>query len=128
MKKETTAQTMHADEKALDLFADMMIKKIESINEDWHKPWFTAGTLSWPKNLNGRSYNGMNVLMLMMHCEDNGYKIPRFCTFDCVQRLNKGQERGRTARIRQERRALVSYYAHYVLLCKQGNQGAHQVR
>ena len=92
MKKETTAQTMHADEKALDLFADMMIKKIESINEDWHKPWFTAGMLSWPKNLNGRSYNGMNALMLMMHCEDNGYKIPRFCTFDCVQRLNKDKK------------------------------------
>ena len=92
MKKETTAQTMHADEKALDLFADMMIKKIESINEDWHKPWFTAGALSWPKNLNGRSYNGMNALMLMMHCEDNGYKIPRFCTFDCVQRLNKDKK------------------------------------
>ena len=34
----------------------------------------------------------MNVLMLMMHCEDNGYKIPRFCTFDCVQRLNKDKK------------------------------------
>lgn len=25
----------------------------------------------------------------MLHCEKEGYTIPRFCTFDCVQRLNK---------------------------------------
>ena len=31
---------------------------------------------------------GMNALMLMLHCEKEGYTIPRFCTFDCVQRLN----------------------------------------
>lgn len=31
----------------------------------------------------------MNALMLMFHCEKEGYNIPRFCTFDCVQRLNK---------------------------------------
>ncbi len=84
---------MHADEKALDLFAEMMIEKIKSFNGDWHKPWFTAGATSWPKNLNGRSYNGMNALMLMMHCEKSGYKIPRFCTFDCVQRLNNGKDK-----------------------------------
>lgn len=30
----------------------------------------------------------MNALMLLLHCENEGYKIPRFCTFDCVQRLN----------------------------------------
>lgn len=93
MKKNNFAQTMHADEKALNLFAEMMIKKIESINEDWHKPWFSANAMSWPKNLSGRSYNGMNALLLMMHCENEGYKIPRFCTFDCVQRLNKDNEK-----------------------------------
>lgn len=27
--------------------------------------------------------------LLMLHCEKNGYKIPRFCTFDCVQRMNR---------------------------------------
>lgn len=27
--------------------------------------------------------------LLMFHCEKEGYNIPRFCTFDCVQRLNK---------------------------------------
>lgn len=88
MKKSNSTQTMRADEKTLNLFAEMMIEKIQSINGDWKKPWFSAGTLSWPKNLNGREYNGMNAMMLLMQCEKQGYQIPRFCTFDCVQRLN----------------------------------------
>ena len=79
----------NSEDKALDLFAEMMIEKIESIQKDWHKPWFTEGVLQWPRNLSGREYNGMNALMLLLHCENEGYKIPRFCTFDCVQRLNK---------------------------------------
>lgn len=82
-----------AEDKALDLFADMMIERIETISKDWSKPWITEGSLGWPKNLSGREYNGMNALMLLLHCERNGYKIPRFCTFDCVQRLNKPTEK-----------------------------------
>ena len=82
-----------AEDKALDLFAEMMIERIETISKDWSKPWITEGSLGWPKNLSGREYNGMNALMLLLHCEKNGYKIPRFCTFDCVQRLNKPTEK-----------------------------------
>lgn len=62
-----------AQERALNLFADMMIEKIESIMTDWSKPWFTEGIASWPKNLSGRCYNGMNSLMLLMHCEKQGH-------------------------------------------------------
>ena len=96
-----------SEDKALDLFAEMMIEKIESIHKDWHKPWFTEGALQWPRNLSGREYNGMNALMLLLHCENEGYKIPRFCTFDCVQRLNKpgkdGQELPRVSVLRGEK-------------------------
>lgn len=87
--RRQNADGPNSEEKALDLFAEMMIEKIESINEDWRKPWFTEGALQWPRNLSGREYNGMNAFMLMLHCEKEGYKIPRFCTFDCVQRMNK---------------------------------------
>lgn len=92
----------------MDLFAEMMIEKIESIRKsDWRKPWFTEGALQWPRNLSGREYNGMNALMLLLHCEKEGYKIPRFCTFDCVQRLNKpdkdGQELLRVSVLRGEK-------------------------
>ena len=83
-----------SEDKALELFADMIIEKIEGLQLDWNKPWFTQGALRWPKNLTGREYNGMNALMLMMHCEKNGYTIPRFCTFDCIQRFNKPDGKG----------------------------------
>lgn len=96
-----------SEDKTLDLFTEMMIEKIESIQNNWHKPWFTEGALQWPRNLSGREYNGMNALMLLLHCEKEGYKIPRFCTFDCVQRLNKpgkdGQELPRVSVLRGEK-------------------------
>ena len=74
--------------RALDRFAEMMIEKIKTLQGDWKKPWFTEGALQWPKNLSGREYNGMNALMLMMHCEKQGYNLPVFCTFDRVAGLN----------------------------------------
>ena len=80
--------------KSMSLFADMLIEKIEHLTsgDKWEKPWFSTNSLGMPKNMNGRMYNGMNSLMLIMCCEKNGYTIPRFCTFDCVQRMNKNEE------------------------------------
>lgn len=105
--KKHHAEGPNSEDKALDLFAEMMIEKIESIQKDWHKPWFTERNLQWPRNLSGREYNGMNALMLLLHCENKGYMIPRFCTFDCVQRLNKpdkdGQELPRVSILRGEK-------------------------
>ena len=80
----------------------MMITKIESLRskDGWKKPWFTEGTLQWPKNLNGREYNGMNAFLLLLHCEKEGYKIPRFCTFDRIQQFNKPGSRDKDAKPR----------------------------
>lgn len=101
MGKSYNSDGQSAESKALDQFAKMMIAKIESLNssDGWKKPWFSDGALSWPKNMNGREYNGMNALLLMMQCEKQGYKIPRFCTFDCVQRMNANLEKDDPARI-----------------------------
>lgn len=45
--------------------------------------------------------------LLLLHCEKEGYKIPRFCTFECVQRLNKpgkdGEELPRVSVLRGEK-------------------------
>lgn len=106
--RKQNADGPNSEDKALDLFAEIMIEKIESIrSSDWRKPWFTEGALQWPRNLSGREYNGMNAFMLLLHCEKEGYKIPRFCTFDCVQRLNKpgkdGQELPRVSVLRGEK-------------------------
>ena len=82
-----------SEDRALDKFAEMMIEKINTLQNDWKKPWFTEGSLTWPKNLSGRDYNGMNALMLMMHCEKQGYKLPVFCTFDRVAGLNFNKDK-----------------------------------
>ena len=60
----------------INKWTTLMIERIKSLSskDGWKKPWFTEGSLSWPKNLSGREYNGMNALMLMMHCEKNGYR------------------------------------------------------
>lgn len=91
MGKPYAKEGPSAEDKELDLFADMMIERIQSLSgkDGWKKPWFTEGALQWPKNLNGREYNGMNAFMLLLHCEKEGYKIPRFCTFDRIQLFNK---------------------------------------
>ena len=75
----------------INKWATLMIERIQSLSgkDGWKKPWFTEGALQWPKNLNGREYNGMNAFMLLLHCEKEGYKIPRFCTFDRIQLFNK---------------------------------------
>lgn len=94
-KNYASTEGRSAEDRALDRFAEMMIEKIKSIDADWKKPWFTEGTLQWPRNLSGREYNGMNALMLMLHCEKEGYQIPVFMTFERVTSLNysSGKER-----------------------------------
>lgn len=81
------------ENKALEEFAELMIKKIEKSSTDWKKPWFTEG-LGWPVNLQGREYNGMNALMLTLLCEDKVYKIPVFCTFDTMKFMNLEKTKG----------------------------------
>ena len=77
-----------AEDKALDKFADLMIEKIESIQADWKKPWFTKGAMLLPVNMNKRPYNGFNSLMLMFQQEKQGYKLPVWATFNHITGLN----------------------------------------
>lgn len=86
--------TPSAEDKALDRFTELMIDKIKSIDHDWEKPWFTEGALVWPRNLNGRRYNGGNALMLMLHAEKEGYRLPVWCTFNSIQRDLNPQKKG----------------------------------
>lgn len=87
-KNNDSGDGRSAEDRALDRFADLMIEKIKSLQSDWQKPWFTESSLKWPKNLNGREYNGMNATMLMLLCEKNGYRLPVFCTFNRVIGMN----------------------------------------
>ena len=98
-KKKFNTDGPSAEDRALDRFAELMIEKINNLQSDWKKPWFTEGSMKWPKNLSRRDYNGMNALMLMWHAEKQGYKLPVYCTFDRVIGLNyqKDKQGNRTA-------------------------------
>jgi len=77
------------EDKAFDLYAEMLIKKIETAAKtEWKKPWFTEGQMAWPKALYGKKYHGMNALMLSLHCEKEGYQIPVFATRDRIFSMN----------------------------------------
>lgn len=89
-----------AEDKAFDLFTEQLIEKLETIQADWKKPWFTEGALGWPKNLSGRSYNGMNAFVLMLNAEKKNYKLPVWVTFDRVASLNyQKTKQGKNERI-----------------------------
>lgn len=87
-KKYAPKEGGSAEDRALDKFAELIIEKIKSINEDWKKPWFSENAMQWPRNLNGRDYNGMNALLLMLHSEKQGYKMPVYMTFNSMESLN----------------------------------------
>ena len=77
-----------AADKALERFTELMIEKIQTLQGDWKKPWFTPGATQPPQNLSGRHYNGGNSLMLMLQAEKMGYDIPVWGTFDRITNLN----------------------------------------
>ena len=77
-----------AADKALERFTELMIEKIQTLQGDWKKPWFTPGATQPPQNLSGRRYNGGNSLMLMLQAEKMGYEIPVWGTFDRITNLN----------------------------------------
>lgn len=74
----------------MSVFADMMIAKIESLSssDKWSKPWICDGCLHPSRNLQGKVYSGINRLMLMMLCEQEGYQIPIFGTFNAFKMID----------------------------------------
>ena len=86
--KKHDGDYLSAADKALLRFTELMIDKIQTLQGDWKKPWFTPGTTQPPQNLSGRHYNGGNSLMLMMQAEKMGYDIPVWATFDRITNLN----------------------------------------
>lgn len=70
-----------SNDKALQLFADLMIEKIEEVSDDPSKRWFSVAGHGFPQNVEGRLYQGMNSLILYLLCEKMSYKTPVFMTF-----------------------------------------------
>ena len=79
--KNQNSNARSAEDRALDLFADLMIEKIQNIQQDWKKPWFTPQSAQLPRNLSGRQYNGFNSIVLMMMQEKHGWQTDRGSRF-----------------------------------------------
>lgn len=74
--------------KTLKQFADLMIKKIESVSDNWSTPWVSNKSNGMPQNISGREYHGLNALMLYINQEEKGYKTPVHMTFLQAQENN----------------------------------------
>lgn len=67
---------------ALQRFAEMMIKRMEEMQKDWHKGWIGGGSMfGLPQNISGRTYEGSNAFLLFLHTAENGYKAPVYMTY-----------------------------------------------
>lgn len=67
---------------ALQRFAEMLIKRMEEIQKDWHKGWIGGGSMfGLPQNISGRTYEGSNAFLLFLHTAENGYKAPVYMTY-----------------------------------------------
>lgn len=67
---------------ALQRFAEMLIKRMEEMQKDWHKGWIGGGSIfGLPQNISGRTYEGSNAFLLFLHTAENGYKAPVYMTY-----------------------------------------------
>lgn len=60
---------------------ELMIKKMETLTEEWRKPWIADLAHGLPRNLRGTPYRGGNILMLLFLSEIAGFRTPVFLTF-----------------------------------------------
>ena len=88
MAKTNNSTGQTAEDRALELFGELMIDKISNIQQDWKKPWFTPQSAQLPRNLSGRQYNGFNSIVLMMQQEKHGWQTSRYATFDRISAMN----------------------------------------
>ena len=83
-------------EKALQQFAELVIKKIQEVQDDWTKPWFNVKGFGLPSNIDGRTYSGSNLFLLYLLTEMSGYETPVYLTYnqalDAGLQVQKGQK------------------------------------
>ncbi len=81
----TGGDSKSAEDRALDTFAELMIDRIKTIDQDWKKPWLEKGNFVMPRNLSGRAYNGLNTFLLLLHSMKEKYNMPVFVTYNQIE-------------------------------------------
>ena len=88
--KYTTSSNGNAGQVALDLFAEMMIERMEKMKEsDWKQGWIGGanGFAGLPQNVGGRNYSGSNSFFLQLQTAAKGYQLPVYLTFNQAHNL-----------------------------------------
>jgi antirestriction protein ArdC len=78
------------ENKAYQKVTDKIVDALERGVAPWKKGWASMA----PQSIKNRPYRGINRLMTLLHMEENGFKDPRFITFDAQKKLGgsvKGQ-------------------------------------
>ena len=83
---------------ALQRFAEMLIKRMEEMQKDWHKGWIGGGsTFGLPQNISGRTYEGSNAFLLFLHTAEKGYKAPVYMTHGQIHKEGAIVQKGEKA-------------------------------
>lgn len=101
-KLEAKAKTRNASPRA-DLYQQVTDKIVASLEQGvlpWRKPWRTADKLAgslMPVNATtGRSYQGVNILLLWIAAEERGYTQNRWLTYLQAQQAGGQVRKGET--------------------------------
>ena len=78
---------MNKTEKAVQMYADMMVKTIEGLKQGWKKTWLSVQGNGRPANADGRAYNSMNEFFLLLITEMRGYRYPVFVTYNRAKQM-----------------------------------------
>ena len=73
-------------EKIAPQLTELMIKKMETLTEEWRKPWIADLAHGLPRNLRGTPYRGGNILMLLFLSEIAGRSEERRVGKECRSR------------------------------------------
>ncbi len=69
---------------AYALITDQVLELLEKDLVPWRKPWKPA---DFPRSVRGHRYRGINVFLLAMKAQANGYSDPRWLTFKQARAL-----------------------------------------
>lgn len=80
---------------------DRIVKALETGTVPWLKPWSSPDcNLSLPRNaVSDRYYNGVNILLLWMANEENGYKQSKWITAEAANKLGGRIRKGEKATV-----------------------------
>ena len=102
---------------------DQIIAELEKGARPWLKPWnaeHAAGRINRPLRASGEPYKGINVLMLWMSAQAQGFAAPIWMTFNQAKALGAAVKKGA--------KGSLVVYANHVTKTETGDEGEESER